>query len=107
VKDGYIKMATRPASRSCRWAKSSRRGAAPESPATSRKAPVRISCNQVFYELLALKDPSMLSGFVHLPCSHELAIVRGAHKTPSLSFEIVRADIELLVTTALEAGHGA
>ncbi len=49
----------------------------------------------------------MLSGFVHLPCSHELAIVRGAHKTPSLSFEIVRADIELLVTTALEAGHGA
>ena len=64
-------------------------------------------CNQIFYEVLALKGPSMLSGFLHLPCSHELAIARGAAKTPSLSLETMQTGVEILIATALGHMHGA
>ncbi len=64
-------------------------------------------CNQVFYELLALKGPPMLSGFLHLPCSHELAIARGAAKTPSLSLETMQTGVEMLIATALGHVRGA
>ena len=64
-------------------------------------------CNQVFYEMLALKGPPMLSGFLHLPCSHELAIARGAAKTPSLSLETMQTAVEILIATALGTAHGA
>ena len=64
-------------------------------------------CNQVFYEVLALKGSPMLSGFLHLPCSHELAIARGAAKTPSLSLETMQNGVEILIATALGTAHGA
>ena len=54
-------------------------------------------CNQLFYEVLALNERSIPIGFVHLPCSAELAIARGAAKTPSLPLELMSRGIETLI----------
>jgi pyroglutamyl-peptidase len=54
-------------------------------------------CNQLFYEVLALNERSIPIGFVHLPCSVELAIARGPAKTPSLSLDLMRRGIETLI----------
>jgi len=54
-------------------------------------------CNQLFYEVLALNERSIPIGFVHLPCTPELAIARGPAKTPSLPLELQRRGIETLI----------
>jgi len=54
-------------------------------------------CNQLLYEVLALNDRSIPAGFVHLPCTPELAIARGPAQTPSMPLELMRRGIETLI----------
>jgi pyroglutamyl-peptidase len=54
-------------------------------------------CNQFLYEVLALNERSIPAGFVHLPCTPELAIARGPANTPSLPLELMSRGIETLI----------
>jgi len=54
-------------------------------------------CNQFLYEVLALNDRSIPVGLIHLPCTPELAIARGAATTPSLPLELMSRGIETLI----------
>lgn len=63
-------------------------------------------CNQVFYALQTLaaeSNPAMPSGFVHLPALPEQAVAAGAERTPSMSFDLMKRAIEILVEAAVPA----
>ena len=56
--------------------------------------------NQGLYEMLALSEsavPPTLVGLVHLPYLPAQAIAAGAESTPSMSFELMKKGIEILI----------
>jgi len=54
-------------------------------------------CNQAFYEVLALNERSIPTGFIHLPDTPELAATRAGDRRPALEFERMIEAIELCV----------
>ena len=57
-------------------------------------------CNNIMYEGLhfaALHKPDMLSGFIHIPASHQLAIEHG--RLPSWSHEDLLRGVQLCLET--------
>ncbi|MHA6259741.1 pyroglutamyl-peptidase I [Sporosarcina sp. CAU 1771] len=63
-------------------------------------------CNNVMYEGLAYAKkfkPTMLSGFLHIPASHELAIQHG--KIPSWSHEDLKKGVSLCIEMLSEDGQ--
>lgn len=61
-------------------------------------------CNQTLYELAAAAEsavPPLIAGFVHLPFLPAQAIAAGAGKTPSMSFELMKRAMELLIETVV------
>jgi pyroglutamyl-peptidase len=61
-------------------------------------------CNQTLYELLGLVEsasPPILAGFVHLPYLPEQAIAAGAATTPSMSLELMKRGLEILIETVV------
>ncbi len=61
-------------------------------------------CNQLLYELLADNEGTSapaLVGFVHLPSLPAQAIVAGSESHPSMSFDIMKKGIELLIETVV------
>lgn len=63
-------------------------------------------CNNVMYEGLHFanrNNPSMLSGFIHIPASHELAIQHG--KIPSWSHEDLKKSIVTCIEVLSEHGQ--
>lgn len=61
-------------------------------------------CNQALYEVLALTEnsvPPVLAGFVHLPYLPAQAIEAGAETSPSMSFELMKRAIEILLETVI------
>ncbi|MHB8177002.1 MAG: pyroglutamyl-peptidase I [Vulcanimicrobiaceae bacterium] len=59
-------------------------------------------CNQLLYESVALTEGSpspILAGFVHMPYLPAQAIAAGAQANPSMSFELMKRGIELLIET--------
>jgi pyroglutamyl-peptidase len=58
--------------------------------------------NQALYELLALTENAIapvIVGFVHLPFLPAQAIAAGSASNPSMSFEVMKKGIEILVET--------
>ncbi len=63
-------------------------------------------CNNVMYEGLAYAEknnPSMLSGFLHIPASHKLAIQNG--KMPSWSHEDLKKGVQLCIEMLTKDGQ--
>jgi len=61
-------------------------------------------CNQTLYELIGLGEsgvPPLVTGFVHLPYLPAQAITAGAGSTPSMSFELMKRAMELLIETVV------
>ena len=61
-------------------------------------------CNQALYEVLGLTElavPPVLAGFVHLPYLPAQAIEAGAERSPSMSFELMKKALEILVETVV------
>ncbi len=61
-------------------------------------------CNQLLYELLGLSEqtaPPLVSGFVHMPYLPAQAAAIGADKTPSMSLDLLKRAIEVLIETVV------
>jgi pyroglutamyl-peptidase len=61
-------------------------------------------CNQVLYEALGLAEnvtPPIVAGFVHLPYVPAQAAALGAESTPSMSLEVMKRGIEILIETVV------
>jgi pyroglutamyl-peptidase len=61
-------------------------------------------CNQALYEVLALTEnaaPPVLAGFVHLPYLPVQAVEAGPENSPSMSFELQKRAIEILLETVI------
>ena len=61
-------------------------------------------CNQLLYELLGASEGGAaptLAGFVHLPYLPAQAIVAGPESNPSMSFDMMKKGIELLIETVV------
>jgi len=61
-------------------------------------------CNQFLYELLGIaerKTPPIVGGFVHLPYLPAQAAAAGAEKTPSMSLDMLKRGIEILIETVV------
>ena len=61
-------------------------------------------CNQVLYEILARAEsvsPPVIAGFVHLPYLPAQAAALGAERTPSMSLEMMKRAIEILIETVV------
>lgn len=61
-------------------------------------------CNQALYEVLALTEsavPPVLAGFVHLPYLPVQAVEAGPETSPSMSFELQKRSIEILLETVI------
>jgi pyroglutamyl-peptidase len=59
-------------------------------------------CNQALYEVLTLTEhtvPPVVVGLVHLPYLPAQAIAAGPESNPSMSFEVMKKGIELLIET--------
>ncbi|MDP9128664.1 MAG: hypothetical protein M3N08_10450, partial [Pseudomonadota bacterium] len=57
-------------------------------------------CNQALYETLSLTEnasPPVLVGFVHFPYLPAQAIAAGAETHPSMSFELMKRSMEILI----------
>lgn len=62
-------------------------------------------CNNIMYEGLhyaAVNKPGMLSGFIHIPADHQLAIEHG--KLPSWSHEDLLRGVQVCLETMAEEG---
>ncbi|MEZ0482322.1 pyroglutamyl-peptidase I [Planococcus sp. SSTMD024] len=62
-------------------------------------------CNNIMYEGLryaAMNKPEMLSGFIHIPADHQLAIEHG--KLPSWSHEDLLRGVRICLETMAEEG---
>ncbi|HTU83676.1 MAG TPA: hypothetical protein VMF61_16220 [Candidatus Acidoferrales bacterium] len=60
--------------------------------------------NQVLYELLGLTEsaaPPVIAGLVQLPLLPAQAILAGAEMSPSMSYELMKKGIEILVETVV------
>ena len=60
--------------------------------------------NQALYEMLALTEhgvPPALVGLVHLPYLPAQAIVAGSESNPSMSFDLMKKGVEVLVETVV------
>jgi pyroglutamyl-peptidase len=60
--------------------------------------------NQMLYELLGLTEnatPPVITGFVHLPMLPAQAILAGPESSPSMSYEVMKKGIEILVETVV------
>ena len=60
--------------------------------------------NQALYELLGLTEnaaPPVIAGLVHLPYLPAQAILAGAESNPSMSYELMKKGIEILVETVV------
>ena len=60
--------------------------------------------NQVIYELLGLTEsavPPVIAGLVHLPHLPAQAIAAGSDTSPSMSYELMKKGIEILVETVV------
>jgi len=61
-------------------------------------------CNQTLYELIGLGEmsaPPLITGFVHMPYLPAQAIGAGAGSTPSMSFDLMKRAMELLIETVV------
>ncbi|MGZ3496020.1 MAG: pyroglutamyl-peptidase I [Vulcanimicrobiaceae bacterium] len=61
-------------------------------------------CNQTLYEVLGLVEgavPPMVAGFVHLPYLPAQAIDAGAESSPSMSFDLMKRAMEILIETVI------
>ena len=61
-------------------------------------------CNQTLYELLGIaeqKTPPIVAGFVHLPYLPAQAAAVGAEKTPSMSLDLLKRGMEILIETVV------
>ena len=61
-------------------------------------------CNQTLYELIGLAEmgaPPLITGFVHMPYLPAQAIAAGAGSTPSMSFDLMKRAMELLIETVV------
>ena len=61
-------------------------------------------CNQLLYEALALAEqcsPPIVAGFVHVPYLPAQAAVLGPESTPSMSLELMKRGIEILIETVV------
>ncbi|MBV9269790.1 MAG: pyroglutamyl-peptidase I [Candidatus Eremiobacteraeota bacterium] len=61
-------------------------------------------CNQTLYELIGLGEqgaPPLITGFVHLPYLPAQAITAGAGSTPSMSLDLMKRAMELLIETVV------
>lgn len=61
-------------------------------------------CNQTLYELLGVAErqtPPIIAGFVHMPYLPAQAAAAGADKTPSMSLELLKRSIEVLIETVV------
>ena len=61
-------------------------------------------CNQALYETLALTEqavPPVLVGFVHFPYLPAQAIEAGPQTHPSMSFELMKKSMEILLETVI------
>ena len=61
-------------------------------------------CNQALYEVLALTEnavPPVIAGFVHFPYLPGQAIDAGAESNPSMSFDLMKKSIEILIETVV------
>jgi pyroglutamyl-peptidase len=59
-------------------------------------------CNQMLYETLALTEraiPPVIAGFVHLPFLPAQALALGSETTASMSLELMRKGVEILIET--------
>lgn len=59
-------------------------------------------CNQLLYELLGMTEnaaPPVLVGLIHVPYLPAQAISAGSESNPSMTFDLMRRGIELLVET--------
>ena len=60
--------------------------------------------NQMLYELLGLTEsavPPVIAGLVHLPLLPAQAILAGSESNPSMSYELMKKGIEILVETVV------
>ena len=60
--------------------------------------------NQMLYELLGLTEnsiPPVIAGLVHLPLLPAQAIAAGPESNPSMSYELMKKGIEILVETVI------
>lgn len=60
--------------------------------------------NQMLYELLGLTEnsvPPVIAGLVHLPMLPAQAILAGAESSPSMSYELMKKGVEILVETVV------
>lgn len=61
-------------------------------------------CNQLLYETLGQSEnasPPIVAGFVHLPYLPAQAAVLGAERTPSMSLELMKRAIEIMIETVV------
>ncbi|HZZ65293.1 MAG TPA: pyroglutamyl-peptidase I [Candidatus Baltobacteraceae bacterium] len=61
-------------------------------------------CNQVLYHALGFAEqcsPPFVAGFVHVPYLPEQAALEGAERTPSMSLDVMKAAVEILITTVV------
>ena len=61
-------------------------------------------CNQLLYEALSLTEntaPPALVGFVHLPYLPAQAIEAGAETNPSMTFDLMKKAMEILIETTV------
>ena len=61
-------------------------------------------CNQALYETLDLTEnavPPVLAGFIHLPYLPAQAIEAGAETHPSMSFDLMKRSMEVLLETVI------
>lgn len=61
-------------------------------------------CNQALYEALSLVEnaaPPIVAGFVHLPYLPAQAVTAGAATTPSMSFELMKRGMEIVIETVV------
>jgi pyroglutamyl-peptidase len=61
-------------------------------------------CNQTLYEVLGLAEAAtgpLVAGFVHLPYLPAQAIAAGAEASPSMSFDLMKRAMEILIETVV------
>ncbi|MFN2449311.1 MAG: pyroglutamyl-peptidase I [Candidatus Baltobacteraceae bacterium] len=61
-------------------------------------------CNQTLYEMLAIAElmsPPIVTGFVHMPYLPAQSALIGAESTPSMSLDLLKRGIEILIETVV------
>ena len=61
-------------------------------------------CNQALYEILGIAElasPPIVAGFVHMPYLPAQAALSGAESTPSMSLDLVKRGMEILIETVV------